>query len=188
MTPEKQASSESTDRVTSPLASVERPTGANLAAQRTSTEEIHVDLSYRAPPSIAWRTLPLWDEAPEGFLFPIVAFGLGWITSQATGSIVSTVLAVAVFLAACPRAWIPTVWEVGREGVSCRRFGITMKWSWRKFAAHQLDRRGVLLLPDSAPRPWQYLRSIHVPWGPHQDQLLALVTHYMGPPMSNDGD
>lgn len=185
-TPGMQASSESTDTLITTSPTLDPAAASSPDAPRTSTEEVQVDLSYRAPPSIAWRTLPLWDEAPEGWVFPAAAFLLGWITSQVTGSTLGTVLAVAVFLASCPRAWIPTVWEVGREGVSCRRFGITMRWRWRSLAAYQLDRRGVLLLHDASPRPWQYLRGIHVPWGPHQDQLLALVTHYMGPPISDD--
>lgn len=154
----------------------------------TAATDVEVDLSYRAPPSIAWRSLPLRDEGLEGWLTPLLATGLAWLTYQSTGSVLASACIMVVLLGICSRGFLPTVWEVGREGVTSKRLGITTKHRWRMFAGHQLDRRGVLLLPYRDPLPWQYLRGVHIPWGPHQDQLLALVTHYMGPPLSESSE
>lgn len=161
---------------------------SRTASKPRNSNLLDVDLSYRAPPAIAWRSQPLWDTASENWMFPLFVFTLGWLTFRATTSLATTVFVAAVFLATSRRAWFPTNWEVSREGVVRRRLGVAKKWSWRKFAAYQIDRRGVLLFEIQNPRPWHYLRGVHVPWSPHQDQLLAIVAHYMGPPTGEKVD
>lgn len=174
----------STDTMISATPPIEPVGGEQPAPRATTSADVEIDLSYRAPPSISWRSLPLRDEGAEGLLIPLLAGGLGWLTYLSTGSPITSIVVVVALLGVWSRGFLPTIWEVGREGVTSKRLGFTTKYRWRKFSAHQLDRRGVLLLPDRKPLPWQYLRAVHVPWGPHQDQLLALVTHYMGPPIT----
>ncbi len=187
MTPEKHTASESTDTVQPLSPSVAEKEEHVAAPPRTAT--LHdIDLSYRAPPAIAWRSHPLRDEVPESWLVLMFTFAMGWLTFLATTSLVTTLFVAALFLATCSRAWLPVAWEVSREGVMRRRFGVATKWPWRRFATYQVDRRGILFTACREPQPWHFLRSVHVPWSPHQDQLLALVAHYMGPPPNQNDD
>ncbi len=180
ITHEKPAASESTDSLFT-VPTPHEPSGEEHVVPSSTGTGLHdVDLSYRAPTPIAWRCQPLWDQFPESLLFLPFALFLSWLTLHNTASLGTTALVAVVFLATSHRAWLPTAWEVNRDGVVCHRLGVAKKWPWRKLSGYELDRRGVLLMSHRDPQPWHYLRSVHVPWGPHQDQLLALVTHYMG--------
>jgi len=88
MTPEKHTASESTDTVQPLSPSVAEKEEHVAAPPRTAT--LHdIDLSYRAPPAIAWRSQPLRDGVPESWLVLLFAVAMGWLDNPIRGGALS---------------------------------------------------------------------------------------------------
>ena len=137
---------------------------------------------YRAPDPLAWRSHPLWDQAPASWLWIVLLLSIAITTATMTGSLGWAAFACGVLVAGSPSVWLPTRYEVSRRGVTIRRLGLRMSIPWRTIGSYRIDRRGVLLLPHRRTRPTDFLAAVHVPWGPHGDQLLAAVVHHLGHP------
>lgn len=135
--------------------------------------------SARAPAVVAVRSWPLVDEGLGGFLPLVVAVIVGIVVGAATARPVAGVLA-SVLLALCAwRAWLPTRFVVGPDGVRHVVLGRERLVPWTAVRRYQLDQRGVFLLPLEEPAPIDFTRALFVPWNGQREALEALLSLHL---------
>lgn len=115
----------------------------------------------------------LWTSlAVAGVLGVMIAAGLG------TGSLLMALVLGALALLATWRYWLPVRFVLGPTGVTQTILGRHYVIPWKAVGRIEIRRHGVLLLPEDDAVPISKLRSLPIPWGGQQQNLLAAIDYY----------
>ena len=135
--------------------------------------------SARAPAVVSVRSWPMVDEGLGGALPLIVAAIVAIVVGAATQKPVAGWLAYSLLALCAWRAWLPTRFVVGPEGVRHLVLGRERLVPWSAVRRYQLDQRGVFFLPLEEPAPIDFTRALFVPWGGQRDALEALISLHL---------
>ena len=135
---------------------------------------------------LRWQSWPLRDDPIRALLVTAGLGAVGLLVRWITGEWHLAALAAAAMAAGGWRFFVPVVFELSGEGVDQWVFGRRRHIPWTAVRCHEAGPDGVLLLPTRERSPLAFLRGLHVPFGAHRDEVLAIVRHYLGPP--NDAD
>jgi len=96
-----------------------------------------------------------------------------------SGSLALAGVAVAALAISLWRFLLPAEIELSPDGVVFRGLGRTRRIDWRRIGRYEIQRRGVLILPETDSAPLDYLRGLYLPWRDHRDEVLALLDRYL---------
>lgn len=149
-------------------------------AKRTTRPDAGATFVFDAPPSVRWRVWPLLDQPTRGVWVLAAAAFAGLLANWATGRPQLGVLVSLVLIAAVWRFFLPTSFELDRNGLNHRRLGHRRRISWKAIRGHEHCKAGVLLLPHTDACPMDHLRGIYLPWGENRAEVLAHIEFHLG--------
>ncbi|MBN2294457.1 MAG: hypothetical protein JXM70_18655 [Pirellulales bacterium] len=132
------------------------------------------------PPSARWRVWPLIDQPVWGVGLLVATTFVGLVTYWITGRPQLALLAIVVIAAAMWRFFLPTSFQLDRNGLEQIRFGYRRRVPWKSIRRHERCQTGVLLLPHSDDCPLDRLRGLFLPWNDNREEVLAQIDFHLG--------
>lgn len=134
------------------------------------------------PPLVRWRVWPLRDSILQA---SIVLGGLAAAavaTFQVTQQLHLAVFAVATLAVALRGCFLPTLFELGTNGVNLWVLGRHRRIPWKAIRRQVVSSSGVLLLPHAECCPLDALHGLYLPWGNRREDVLAKVRYHLCQP------
>ncbi len=132
------------------------------------------------PPSVRWRIWPLLDRPGRGVaVLSAMAFA-GLVAQWATGRPQLGLLVSVVLVTSVWRFFLPTSFELDRNGIDQRRFGHRRRIPWKAIRRLERCAAGVLILHHADDCPMDRLRGLFLPWGEKRREVLAHIDFNLG--------
>lgn len=130
-----------------------------------------------APPPVAWRAWPLADGGWQVWLSVVTAAAIGGMVGWATARLDWALAATALVAVAFWPVFVPVSYELDALGITQQVLGYRRRFGWRTLHQVEVCAHGLFLSLD--PGPLETFRGAYIPWGPHRDEVVASVEHYM---------
>jgi hypothetical protein len=132
------------------------------------------------PPLVSWRSWPFSQSLAQSglVLAGLLAAGLG--VRGVTGDAHLALLAVAALALSLWRFFLPVVFTLGADGVNESLLGRDRRIPWLAIRRYEVHPKGVLLFPYPDATWVDCLQGIFLPWGNYRQEILALLSYYLG--------
>ena len=135
-------------------------------------------------PELRLTVWPLRDEPKPSWTILSLAVASSLAAGTLSQSWLMGLIALAALVIALWRLWSPVEVRMYELGITQTAFRRSWRMPWREVARYEIRHSGVLLLPDDDVSPFGKLKSLYIPWGPHREEMLALLEHYL--PIAED--
>lgn len=132
-----------------------------------------------APEELTFWHWPLRDRGWGAWLALLAPIAAGLLVAWRFEQWWAGVLVGLVGFAALWRTWLPSQYTLGSTGIKERCLGFERRIGWTAIRSYEIRRHGVLLLPDDRLTPAAPLRGLYLHWGPHRNEVLAIVEYYL---------
>ena len=119
----------------------------------------------------------------------VAVMPLVWVT---TGKLHLALIALCAIMLAMWRLFVPLTFEVNSRGLTQSILGRKRLVPYNAIGRYEVHRDGILLLPRAIlanhgePSAVDFFRSLYVPFGGHQEQILEALEHYC-PKLASSG-
>lgn len=142
--------------------------------------EKSVSLHIRvAPEELTYWHWPLRDRGLGAWLAMVVPLVAGVVVSWWFGKWWAGVAVGVVGYAVLWRTWLPCQLTFGSAGITERCLGMERRIVWTAIRSYEVRRHGILLYPDERLTRAAPLRGLYLHWGPHKDEVQAIVEYYL---------
>jgi hypothetical protein len=128
------------------------------------------------PVPVAWRSWPIVDSLGE-FFFLTISSGAAIGAAYRFAGPLTAIAAAVVLTFVSWRYFVPTFFELSALGVSENCLGRKRRIPWISIDRYVVGRKGAYL--SSAGAPLELLRGLYLPWGPHREQIVAVLRYYL---------
>jgi hypothetical protein len=144
-----------------------------------SSQSTQVVRQRQAPRDVTLRSWPIAAPAAGPKLLLVGGLLLAWLAGMMSGSAATGFVLAAGILLALWRVWLPVRFEIGPFGVTQHCLGRQRRIPWSSIGRAVRQSAGLLVLPNAQPAPLESLRSLYIPFGNQQADIVAAFEYYL---------
>lgn len=128
--------------------------------------------------SLSWTVWPAGERPLRSAVLIIFLIAVAWAISSWFGA-VWILLAMVILLGSLASYFFPTLYRLGPESVSARGLLSRKKRAWSGLRKYYVGNNGVHLSPYSRPSRLENFRSIYLPFGGKQEEIMHFIREKM---------